>query len=92
VGGGSAEAPAGVDEPGGVVPVGVGVLADGGVGEPAGVVAGDLGRFGGVFGQVPGDFGVGNLVVAGEFDGGDVDLFAPADDPAFPAGRGGPGW
>ena len=50
-----AECPAGVDEPFGVGAVGVGVQVDGVGGEPPGGVAGGLGGFGGVLGQVAGD-------------------------------------
>src|SRR5687767_11803095 len=79
---GSAESPAGVDEPGDVVAVGVGVLVDGVGGEPGAGVAGGVGAFGSVFGQVAGGHLVGDLAPAGEGDGADLQLAAPGNGPA----------
>ena len=68
--------------------VGFGVQANGGGGEPLGGVAGDLGAFGGVFGQVGGNHQVGDRTGGTQGDGLDVELVAPADDPAGAAGAG----
>jgi hypothetical protein len=81
--GGAAEAPAGVDEAGDVVAVGVGVLVDGVVVEAGRAVAGCFGGFGGVLGEVAGDHVVGDLVAAAQGDAFDEDLVAPGDAPSF---------
>ena len=67
--------------------VGVGVQADGGGGEARGGVAGDLGAFGGVFGEVAGDHQVGDGAGAAQGDDADVEFGAPADEPACGLGR-----
>src|SRR5262245_38968954 len=46
-----------------------------------------LGGLSGVFGQVGGDRGVGDLAIAGEPDDTGIDLGAPGDVPAFRLGR-----
>ena len=82
-----AERPAGVDEPFGVGAVRAGVQVDGVGGDPGGGVAGDLGAFGGVFGEVAGDGQVGDGAGAAHGDDADVDLVAPGDEPAAGLGR-----
>src|SRR5690606_13398081 len=54
-----------------------------------GGVAGGLGGFGGVLGEIAGHHGVGDLTVAADSDDADVGLFAPADAPPVrPGGMG----
>src|SRR6266508_5326080 len=83
-GGGPAEGPAGVDEPFYMCALGVCVEVDGIDVQPAAGVAGGLGGFGGVLGQVPGGFqvvgsvSVGDFAVAGDADGWAAELVAPA--------------
>ena len=67
--------------------VGVGVQVEGVGGDAGGGVAGGLGALGGVFGEVAGDGQVGEGAGAGQGDDADVDLGAPADDPAAGLGR-----
>ena len=78
----AAEPPAGGDEPFGVGARGVGVQVDGVGGEAGGGVAGGFGAFGGVFGEVAGDGQVGDGAGAAQGDDADVELVAPADEPA----------
>src|SRR6202035_1934044 len=86
----AAEPPAGGDEPFGVCALGVGVQVDGVGGEAGRGVAGGLGAFGGVFGEVAGDGQVGDGAGAAHGDDADVELVAPPDEPAF--GLGGVGF
>jgi hypothetical protein len=64
-----------------VVAVRVGIVADGVGCQPGRAVAGDLGRLGGVLGEVPSDRRVGDFLVGGA-DVLHVDLVAPGDRPA----------
>jgi len=78
------QGPAGADEPSGVGGFG-GVEADGFRGESFGAMAGDFGGFGGVFGQVPSDGGIGEC--AGEGHWTDIELGSPGQCPAVGIGR-----
>ena len=78
----AADLPAGVDEPFGVGAGRVGVQVDRVGGQAGGGVAGSLGAFGGVLGQVAGDGQVGDGARAAQGDDPDVGFGAPADEPA----------
>ncbi len=79
---GAAEPPASVDQPTDVF-AGVGVVVDGGLGQPGGGVAGGFGGLGGVLGQVARHRGVGNLPLAGHGEMAGVELLAPGHGPAL---------
>ena len=80
---GVADVPAGVDEPFGVGSGRVRVQAEGVGGDAGGGVAGGLGAFGGVLGEVAGDGQAGHGGGAPVGDGADVEFVAPGDEPAF---------
>jgi hypothetical protein len=75
-----------VDQPFGVAALSIGVQVDGVLGETAGGVAGDLSAFGGVFGEVSSDHGVGDRIVATQGDHAHVDLLTPSDQPSVRPG------
>src|SRR5262249_4940421 len=70
-----------------VTAVRVGVQVDGVGGEPAVHLAGDLGGFGGILGQVGGHHVVGDVAVGGHVDDAHLELLAPADRPAVRGSR-----
>ncbi len=64
----------------------VGVDLDGVAGDPRGHVPGGVGALGGVLGQVAGDGGVGDRLVAAHPQRAQVELFTPADGPPVAVG------